>query len=115
MKLNLFKPIDFYNIQWEGTSVSEYLAILANKILNDYIESLPLIYGNTLENNMDRWLPIRESFSVNQARLICIELIEKKECEHMMIHYKYSNSNPVTTGVCMNCHKKLKAVWLVDE
>lgn len=129
MKLNLFgqKHFEEYRAAFDGNDISRQDAFIkiTNQILNDYIESLPLVYS---QEKLLQFTKLEYLDSSHQARLICIEPIEKKdECTHKSPYINQDNmamdihtqvgARHIKHGeiICLNCGKKLKARWEIDE
>lgn len=129
MKLELFKPEDFKqdNAMFEfilgGKPAIEKTraAEIANKILNDYIETLPKVYGGG--SKWKDWGEDKLLGALRVARLICIEEIKPKEpCKHERFFMGKSVSvdevgNQGSDGnyfLCLDCNKTLKPNWTTD-
>ena len=133
-KLMLFNPEDFKQPNFltefifngspsiEKTRAAE----IANKILNDYIETLPKVCGNTTERGY-AWLTSSPVCESHTARLICIEEIKPKICEHKMFRVReiscaevdkatgqITGTSPYNEYICLDCNKILKPNWSVE-
>lgn len=113
MKLKLFKPEDF--VSSDSYIDTESAAIMANKILNDYVNNLPKVFQMKLDS--DFWHPIQthnalinSEMYLKSASLICIEEIKPKECKHEKVRHGtiLQDHNPCPQFVCLNCGDALK-------
>ena len=109
MKLELFKHNDFKTEIY--FSDYDLIHIKANKILNSYLQTLPVVYGS--ESQVDYvWTKQITETDTHQARLICVEEIKPENCEHRGIS---NNGIHHAEWICSKCGKKLKAKWGVCE
>lgn len=113
---------------FSGTDECVLAALKANAKLSKLINEAPVVYseaplGKTIttswtEYSKGMYIPPNHGWT-HSARLICIEPIVKKECEHE----PNANRDEGRFGIivsypflCCKCGKKLKATWsVVDE
>jgi hypothetical protein len=76
----------------------------AQQIFEDWIRNNSKVVYGLKDTWVIEWQP--DIYSTHQALLICIEEIEKKECEHRGIHHK---TRDASEGYhCILCGKDLK-------
>lgn len=118
-----FKTGDFNIIE------NDLAAAMAQDIFDKWLEIQPMVYGHFDPNKLNGRIPAYwgpsegDRFNdTHSARLVCIEEIKPKECEHEPVSY----SNGCITmpldelrwflannAECKKCRKKLKAKWEV--
>lgn len=91
----IFKPEDFYvwakdmEMGMDPLSGPERLSRVANNIFDKWLESQPIVYGRLENGNFfvpDPKLGVRSGTlapDTHSARLVCIEEIKPKECQHI--------------------------------
>lgn len=103
---------------------AEVYAEVANKKFQSWLESQPKVYSKKiqkgvapLESHSIYWSEYEsdEGYITCKsdglvARLVAIEEIPKKECEHTIIQYE-SRKHPVSTGKCGSCGITMVAKW----
>lgn len=125
-KLNLFKPENFMRMGDDLESIPFHASRKANKILNDYIETLDKVWCRN-QNGSTYWVDRDyedDSEVIATARLICIEEIKPKECEHEPadVTCDIPRGSPLDHTVvfkwgvakCKYCNKTLKPNWSVE-
>lgn len=117
--IEFFKPEDFGVMRDDETSWL-YVSEVANKKLNDYLESCPVVYGHGVEAMKSaNWCMNGPDFEVykhtHKARLFGIEEI-KKDCKHEPMGYYDLNGTKHIDAVkkesrCTFCGVELVATW----
>lgn len=111
--MELFKPEDFNAIS-PYDNCREQISYVANKILNDYLETLPLVYSD----HSDHWTNDHIKDDTHQARLIDIQECKPKECVHVgyltngdIILPTYPAQVPEPKYKCKYCKIDLEITW----
>lgn len=107
-----FTPEMFGWINGETHEWSKRCAVVANELFTGWLESQPKVYGQNIDKK-DFWSFSRseESFDTHTARLVCVEPIEKKECDHLPDHYDEYGRKPIC-----RCGKVLEPTgWRVKK
>lgn len=91
---------------------------LAQDAFNEWLESAPKVRGFQ-EGETRRWImdQIPSAYDTHTARLVCIDPIVKKECEHRP-HQQCRDweSGHLAAFVCRNCGCSLEPTgWKVKE
>lgn len=126
MKPLQFEPEDFHGIQiWSKATQHDCSAAsrIAQKIYDEYVQSLPVVYGHctTEGDSFSRHYVVDASVgATHQARLLNVEPIEKKECEHGpfwvgSLGFRFNGESSEIVASCHKCGVKLKAKWEVAE
>lgn len=77
---------------------------IANEKLYAYIKTLPKAYGYEAGN---AWTTYQASIDTHFARLIDVQEIKSKECEHKIVLAQYLGD----TGECEKCGIKMRRTW----
>jgi hypothetical protein len=104
----LFKPEDFEPPYGKDIAPS-IAAELANKKLNELIESWPVVYRSQIPE-YDDWGNKKMLGHTQKARLAFIEPIVKKECEHRP-KFTASHKGMLFKNTCEKCGVELTATW----
>lgn len=99
---------DSGDFPFRDAALNANAAYYANKKLQEYLESCPVVYGN-MEYVFDT--NGKEHWCTHKARLICIEEIPKEPCKH-----KPRWVGNMKTNECLKCGIEIIAEWkAVDE
>jgi hypothetical protein len=110
--MNLFKPEDFNQIS-PYTDCKDKIAFIANRILTEHLETLPLVYTDTEYI----WCDYKVSNTKRFARLIDIQELKPKVCEHEPNNYHpyAANFGIKKDNKCKYCGIELQATWTAKE
>lgn len=116
---NFFKATDFLSDIYINLRQAEVCADKANALLSKSIEAAPTIYGDGTR----AWLTAKSEIDTHTARLMFIEEIVKKPCEHRPLMHKegYDHWTFATNSngeiYCSSCNVPLdiRAVWSEKE
>ncbi len=100
-------------------------AELAQAAFDKWLSEQPVVYGapdkdgrlwSSYQRDENKHIAILSDFinDTHQARLVCVEEIQKKECEHIITAHLGTESHG-TWYECRKCDKRLKAEWTVIE
>lgn len=101
-----FTPVDFLVCDIHPRD-GEYVCNRAQEIFDKWPESQPVVYGSPIEAGSIRcWSDnLDEEGDTHTARLVDIQEIKPKKCEHTPYN------RPFIGWVCATCEKKLKATF----
>ena len=92
-----------------GTDVPKMIAFHAQQIYDNWLEEQPEVY-KSIHDEILRWTLDKDT-ATQKARLVCIEEIEKKECEHVPYWHSVKGGSDIIgiIGKCLKCGKPIKA------
>ncbi len=108
-----FTPEMFYNsVPPNSVITAELMARVSQKLFDKWLSEQPIVFGNcagarawTYENDND----------THTARLVCVEEIQKKECEHFATVMFPTGGGESYMG-CKHCKRRLKPTggWVTE-
>jgi hypothetical protein len=82
-----------------------HAAQCANRKLNEYLESCPVVYCGPSYRN--KWIECETMHTTKKARLFGIEEIKKEKCDE---HWPIGSADP-TKVICQKCGVQLVQEW----
>lgn len=109
-----FKPEDFDEIMYDlhNKRIGHYqLAEYVNTLVQELVDASPVVYYKNIEILKDNycWIENNIHFATKKARLMFIEEIPEKECEHKRI----DSIRFTDVGRCFDCGKEMIKDWRV--
>ncbi len=116
-----FKADDFGLQDCKESWMTDFEAArISNAKLSKLIDEAPVVYSSANDEDVKkistRWHhDYTSTFNTHSARLICVEPIVKKECEHLRVE-TLPNLKDRSNHRCLDCEKWLIRKWeVVDE
>ena len=110
----IFEPTDFQDP--DVSYLAQWCVLAAEKAqarFDLWLESQQVVYAS----DEQCWGPLGGDVpDTHKARIVCIEKLEPKVCEHeprYEAHMQGKPLYPIETS-CVRCHVKLKATWTAE-